>query len=540
MSATRDPIGTNRLNESLRYEKTTMKTWFTLALALSCSTLGACGARSFESPQDSQTHWLSPCVKDSECGQLECICGVCTNSCSRDAACDEFGGSAVCAEPDEAVDLTCSASEANRLCVDGCTRDAQCSGERECFDGKCVEGSTPSPSTTPSVATTPMQPVASMSPDPLPSTPSVPNQPPPVTPNAIVVDVPQLCDQMEELIGERVIVEVQGQVVPWLGGTDIGCYCCNHVSGVYAIECSPGNPILLKAADDADLPPTTLHETIATAEGDELRLGCQGLQCSPLCTHGDGSGITQIEGVLGLDVDEFTMGEPVILTERVATSEPPPPRPYALTLSEDRTLVPGEYQYCSHDDQCVTVEDTCSGCCSQTAIASTVQSTYAEEFQLACADYRGGICDCEPVDVEATCSRSACRACEPITFELEEVVTAADCPLSDRPDCDSGWNDSIVIGARGCFDFPDAEGCPAVDAETETLVALPIAGTCGVRVESVVECDEEVVIKVSDPSLCGGCMDTELRYQPVRLPYIEKDVAVHYVPSSDDACPQAQ
>lgn len=41
---------------------------------------------------DSHTNWLRTCEVDQDCGALACICGVCTLSCSDEAACSTIGG----------------------------------------------------------------------------------------------------------------------------------------------------------------------------------------------------------------------------------------------------------------------------------------------------------------------------------------------------------------------------------------------------------------------------------------------------------------
>jgi hypothetical protein len=63
-----------------------------------CLIAAACSPSS--GPQvGSQTNWFRACDSTNECGQLECICGVCTSPCSSDADCSGSPG-ATCAPLD--------------------------------------------------------------------------------------------------------------------------------------------------------------------------------------------------------------------------------------------------------------------------------------------------------------------------------------------------------------------------------------------------------------------------------------------------------
>lgn len=76
---------------------------------------------------DSESHWLSPCEADAQCGALQCICGVCSRDCGA-LAC---GGEATCA-PFGAD--TCGAVPA---CTTACVDDGDCPGTLRCLDGVC-------------------------------------------------------------------------------------------------------------------------------------------------------------------------------------------------------------------------------------------------------------------------------------------------------------------------------------------------------------------------------------------------------------------
>jgi len=84
---------------------------------------------------DSNTHWLEPCERDSECGGLSCVCGVCTEPCEDDGACSELDGASC------ALLNTCSGPRDEASCVVGCRNDADCAdlgASFACDGGQCL------------------------------------------------------------------------------------------------------------------------------------------------------------------------------------------------------------------------------------------------------------------------------------------------------------------------------------------------------------------------------------------------------------------
>lgn len=59
------------------------------------SLLGACAKTTTHVETDGQTHWMQRCDDSSDCGELSCICGVCTETCTEGAEC-MFGSDASC------------------------------------------------------------------------------------------------------------------------------------------------------------------------------------------------------------------------------------------------------------------------------------------------------------------------------------------------------------------------------------------------------------------------------------------------------------
>ena len=100
-----------------------------LALAISCRGSTSTGT-------DSNTHWLSSCSGDADCGDLSCICGVCSTPCTIDGHCDGLGESAVCEE----LSTCATAAGPHQLCTAACSIQADCqkfSADLTCVGNHC-------------------------------------------------------------------------------------------------------------------------------------------------------------------------------------------------------------------------------------------------------------------------------------------------------------------------------------------------------------------------------------------------------------------
>jgi hypothetical protein len=76
------------------------KAWFVgWILFASLGLAAACGGKASVDGTDSHTHWLRDCQADDECGDLSCICGVCTKACDEGADCAPFGAETTCEVP---------------------------------------------------------------------------------------------------------------------------------------------------------------------------------------------------------------------------------------------------------------------------------------------------------------------------------------------------------------------------------------------------------------------------------------------------------
>jgi hypothetical protein len=108
-----------------------------LAFIVLCSiaALGCAKAR-MESGTDGATHFLMECDRDADCGELSCLCGVCSKPCDGDAQCTALDDDAECSS---ASAMSCG--EAEESCTIACTSEAACTalgaGAR-CEAERCV------------------------------------------------------------------------------------------------------------------------------------------------------------------------------------------------------------------------------------------------------------------------------------------------------------------------------------------------------------------------------------------------------------------
>lgn len=86
-------------------------------LLLPASALVACGGRASGGSSGSETHWLQSCVSDSECGTLQCHCGICTAACSESDECVVPGAEAARCVERATLDAQCAPSAPRRLCA---------------------------------------------------------------------------------------------------------------------------------------------------------------------------------------------------------------------------------------------------------------------------------------------------------------------------------------------------------------------------------------------------------------------------------------
>ena len=100
-----------------------------------CLLLAACGTDEERDDDPSAVvQLLEACESDADCGDLSCMCGVCSLPCEQDAACADHNG--VCTAMDNDI---CDSAAAG-MCSIECTSDADCADGVDCLEGACNVG----------------------------------------------------------------------------------------------------------------------------------------------------------------------------------------------------------------------------------------------------------------------------------------------------------------------------------------------------------------------------------------------------------------
>jgi O-glycosyl hydrolase len=88
---------------------------------------------------DSQTNWLSVCQIDAQCGDLHCVCGVCTNPCDTDKDCKSLKGTACISSDEVGAIAQCGggAGPGPGLCMPRCD-DSACARGQMCVASVCT------------------------------------------------------------------------------------------------------------------------------------------------------------------------------------------------------------------------------------------------------------------------------------------------------------------------------------------------------------------------------------------------------------------
>jgi hypothetical protein len=95
---------------------------------------------------DSHTNWLRTCESDRDCGNLRCLCDVCTLPCDVNDACGSApGSSCLPAEHAGTVALCGGTKPLGGLCLPSCAEQS-CGAEQACVGGACQPLSAPSAS----------------------------------------------------------------------------------------------------------------------------------------------------------------------------------------------------------------------------------------------------------------------------------------------------------------------------------------------------------------------------------------------------------
>jgi O-glycosyl hydrolase len=107
--------------------------------------LGGCEPPEPGPQGDSHTNWLRSCESDTECGTLQCLCGVCTAPCSTDDACSAAPGSSCLAAADPGAIATCAGKRppAPGMCLPVCSAEGGCGDAQQCVAGACQPSAAP-------------------------------------------------------------------------------------------------------------------------------------------------------------------------------------------------------------------------------------------------------------------------------------------------------------------------------------------------------------------------------------------------------------
>lgn len=105
--------------------------------------LGALWAGACASPggdgSDSNTNWLSNCVRDADCAGLKCECGMCTRPCAIRADCGSLGGVAEClALPSDDPSCRRAPGAPSGLCTRVCSTPGDCGSGASCIERRCI------------------------------------------------------------------------------------------------------------------------------------------------------------------------------------------------------------------------------------------------------------------------------------------------------------------------------------------------------------------------------------------------------------------
>jgi len=113
----------------------------TLLVAVLAFPLG-CETEAGEPSTGSESHFLRSCHDDSECGELSCLCGVCSAPCDADAVCTELDAAAECVPSAARPSESACATPPESMCDLRCASDADCeslAAESVCTHGFCRE-----------------------------------------------------------------------------------------------------------------------------------------------------------------------------------------------------------------------------------------------------------------------------------------------------------------------------------------------------------------------------------------------------------------
>lgn len=293
---------------------------FPYGLCFVCMLLSACGARVVSDEKgggdDSSTHWLSRCTSDEDCGELQCLCGVCSKDCQREDACDSLSQRAVCSD-------AVGCDQAPRVCTQECEGDGECASGN-CSAELCQAGGSlddgPVFELGPG-ANTGAGGTTSTSDGGLPrdrdfeantgaggttsTSDGGASGETQTEPESPVTTMAELCGSLDELLSSAFDVELDGMVEARQVSTAAACVgdagapvCCNWTWTAYVVPCPDGDVVLKTEGEPFGV------ATAVSAEFDDgigpvdVTMGCQGMDCDPICVPASPSDIGLVRATL--------------------------------------------------------------------------------------------------------------------------------------------------------------------------------------------------------------------------------------------------
>lgn len=284
---------------------------------------------------DSSTHWLSRCDSDAECGELACLCGVCTEACTAAASCSALDDEATCSG-------AAACDDAPRVCTKECVRDQECASGH-CIDGVCGSEA-PAPSNDRDAGPEPQP-----EPEPEPvSTPASGNGGTPgaggasaggsggasgsagagappmsgvggsgVTGSAgmssvdgSVLTPTELCESFDTTLGQTFEIDLRMALETREISTAAACVgdagaplCCNWVWRAYVLPCPAGDIVL--TVEGTPFGSQTEPGGFDDFGPVEVSIGCQGMDCDPTCVPATASEIGRVLARLEPSEDGF-------------------------------------------------------------------------------------------------------------------------------------------------------------------------------------------------------------------------------------------
>lgn len=110
-----------------------------LFVCLAALSTVSCSKQARSGQLGSETNWLGHCKSDEDCRTGDCLCGICTSTCSAGDGCED----GTCALATTAgYQSLCAATPAGRapvaVCAADCKNDRDCASGMNCAHGVCV------------------------------------------------------------------------------------------------------------------------------------------------------------------------------------------------------------------------------------------------------------------------------------------------------------------------------------------------------------------------------------------------------------------